>query len=170
MKADDDGAEPVNISRQGSYAISAPTWSPDGTRIAFISDWAMFDFWFDIWVVAPDGSQPTALRTHTPIMPNPYEQYQPAWSPDGRQLAYEECPWAWTTCSSSVIAVMNADGSAPTRLLVTSTSGLAHPTWSPDGQVIAFGSPNGIEWVSADGSARGRIISDGYSPAWRPLR
>jgi Tol biopolymer transport system component len=64
-----------------------------------------------------------------------------------------------------VIAVMNADGSGLTRLVAT--SGFASPTWSPDGQVIAFSSPSGIEWVSADGSARGRILSDGKSPAWR---
>jgi Tol biopolymer transport system component len=65
-----------------------------------------------------------------------------------------------------VIGVMNADGSGPTRLLAT--SGYAHPTWSLDGQVIAFGSPSGIEWVSADGSARGLIVANGHSPAWRP--
>jgi PKD repeat protein len=165
MTADEDGTRPTDVSNGRGYEAH-PAWSPDGTRIAFVSDQAMYDFWFDIWVMAPDGSQQTALRTHTPVTPHPHEQHQPAWSPDGRRLAYLECPWAWDVCSSGVVGVMNADGSAPTRLLAT--SGYAHPSWSPDGQVIAFGSPNGIEWVSADGSARGRIVANGRSPAWRP--
>jgi PKD repeat protein len=163
--ADDDAATPVTITQQAAR-VSEPTWSPDGARIAFISDWAMFDFWFDVWVVAPDGSQLSALRSHTPLTPNPDEQHQPAWSPDGRRMAYLECPWAFHVCSSSVIGVMNADGSGAVRL--AAASGYASPTWSPDGQVIAFSSANAIEWVRADGSQRGRIVRDGHSPAWRP--
>jgi Tol biopolymer transport system component len=65
-----------------------------------------------------------------------------------------------------VITVMNANGTGTIRL--ATTTGFAGPTWSPDGQVIAFASSNGIEWVSADGRQRGRIIADGHSPAWRP--
>jgi len=61
---------------------------------------------------------------------------------------------------------MNADGSGMVR--VAATSGFASPTWSPDGQTIAFASGSSIEWVSADGSQRGRIIDSGTSPAWRP--
>jgi Tol biopolymer transport system component len=72
----------------------------------------------------------------------------------------------WSYCDSGAVAVMNADGSG--LVLLTMASGYAHPTWSPDGQMIAFASANAIEWVSADGSQRGRIIADGTSPAWRP--
>jgi Tol biopolymer transport system component len=61
---------------------------------------------------------------------------------------------------------MSADGSGIVGL--TGASGFASPTWSPDGQVIAYASANAIEWVSADGSLRGRIIDNGHSPAWRP--
>ncbi|HET9512934.1 MAG TPA: LpqB family beta-propeller domain-containing protein [Gemmatimonadales bacterium] len=165
VKADDATAAPVNITRHFAR-VSEPAWSPDGTRIAFISDAAMYDFWFDIWLVAPDGTQLVALTTHTPTNPNPEEQHQPAWSSDGQRIAHVECPWAWNICSSSVIEVMNADGSGAVRL--AAASGFASPTWSPDGQVIAFASSNVIHWVSADGSRRGRIIEDGHSPSWRP--
>ncbi|HET8635042.1 MAG TPA: PKD domain-containing protein [Gemmatimonadales bacterium] len=166
VRAADDGTTPITFFPRRGYLTDA-AWSPDGSRIAFISDWNMFDFWFDAWVVSPDGSGPTALRQHTPATPNPDQQYQPAWSPDGQRLALVECPsWSWDTCSSSAIAVMNADGSGLSRL--TTTSGLAHPTWSPDGQTIAFANGSTIEWISSDGSQRGRIIENGTSPAWRP--
>lgn len=165
VRADGASTPPINVTQRGGVVAYA-AWSPDGTRIAYTSDWAMFDLWFDIWVVSPDGSQQTALTTHTPADPNPYEHYQPAWSPNGRRIAFVLCYWAFTRCSSSAVSLINADGSGVVRL--AAASGFASPTWSPDGQVIAYASSNAIEWVSADGNQRGRILDNGHSPAWRP--
>ena len=161
----DDQSMPVPVYQELGQA-QQPAWSPDGTRIAFMSDRGFYDSWFDIWVVAPDGSQLATLNTHTPAFPNPFEHYQPAWSADGQRIAFVSCAWAWNLCSSSAVSVMSADGSGAVRLVAA--SGFASPTWSPDGQVIAFASSNAIEWVSVDGSQRGRIIDNGHSPAWRP--
>jgi TolB protein len=56
----------------------------------------------------------------------------PAWSPDGRQIAFES-----DRDGESRIYVMGADGSNPVRL--TSPPGKdSHPSWSPDGKQIAF--------------------------------
>jgi Tol biopolymer transport system component len=99
---------------------------------------------FDIWVMSLDGSQSTELRNHTASSPNASEQYQPARSPDGRRIALVECPWAFNLCSSGAVTVMNADGSGLVPVAVASE--FAHPTWSPDGQLIA----------------------NGTTPAWRP--
>jgi TolB protein len=163
VSADDDGAAPITVLTT-TASVLHPAWSPDGTRIAFSSDWILIDFWLDIWVASADGSQPTVLRSHDP-QPT-FDELQPAWSPDGQRIAVVTCPLTWTYCDSGAVAVMNADGSGLVR--VASASGYAHPTWSPDGRIIAFASAHSIEWVSADGSQRGRIIADGTSPAWRP--
>jgi PKD repeat protein len=144
-------------------ALVDPAWSPDGTAIAYTSDWNAFDFAFDIWTVRPDGSD---ARTLNYSFATGFEHYQPAWSPEGSRIAYIECPWAFVQCTVSVVSVMDATGFGSTRL--AAALGFSSPTWSRDGQVIAFGTGNDIEWVSADGRQRGRILSNGHSPSWRP--
>jgi PKD repeat protein len=165
VRADSAGTSPIPVYQEPGQT-QHPAWSPDGSRIAFMSDREMYDFMFSIWVIAPDGSQLTALTTHWPESFNPGEHYQPAWSPDGQRVAYVSCPWAFSFCSSSVVSVMSADGSGVVHL--AATSGFTSPTWSPDGLVIAYASANAIEWVRADGGQRGRIVDNGHSPAWRP--
>ncbi len=163
VRADDDGAAPATVlARAGAAAY--PAWSPDGTRIAFSSDWNLYDFELDLWVMRLDGSAPTLLLGSQSVVA--FDRVQPAWSPDGRQIAVESCLYAYSVCAVGTVAVMNADGSG--FVDVAATKGLAHPSWSPDGQVIAFASGGSIEWVSADGSRHGLIIADGTSPAWRP--
>ena len=56
-------------------AIGHPTWSPDGTRIAFEKSYA-------IWVVNADGTGETAIYD-----PPGSFCYDPAWSPDGSRIA-----------------------------------------------------------------------------------
>ena len=67
----------------------------------------------------------------------------PAWSPDGRQIAFEGGPYAL-----SGVYVVNADGSGQRRL---ARNGRA-PAWSPDGRTIAFFSDSKIYLMNADGS------------------
>jgi Tol biopolymer transport system component len=65
---------------------SAPAWSPDGTRIAFESNanpaGGNPEGDMEIWVMNPDGSNPTQLTSNT------LHDEGPAWSPDGTMLAY----------------------------------------------------------------------------------
>jgi len=94
-------------------------------------------------------------------------QIEPAWSPDGRQIAFVS-----KRRGSFDVYVMNADGTGTRRL--TSTSGdEGHPTWSPDGKQIAFsrGAPSDVYVMNADGSGVRPIASgpaDETQPAWSP--
>ena len=93
-------------------------------------------------------------------------QIEPAWSPDGGQIAF-----ASRREGSVDIFVMNADGTNTQRLTSTKLDD-EHPTWSPDGKRIAFGRSDGHLYVMrADGSATKRLtesLDPESDPAWSP--
>jgi Tol biopolymer transport system component len=115
----------------------------------------------DIYMVNLDGTGLVRL-THDPAA-----DFDPSWSPDGRQIAYRH-----EDEKSGQIYVMNADGSDERNL--TKRRGLDYsPAWSPDGKKIAFGSVRGGRaaiWVmGTDGSGRKRLNKVyGEYPAWSP--
>jgi TolB protein len=86
----------------------------------------------------------------------------PAWSPDGRRIAFQR---------ENEIRVINADGSGERRIALGTD-----PAWSPDGTRIVFDSEGGIFVMNDDGSNAIRVLSDdflgepgglGY-PTWLP--
>jgi dipeptidyl aminopeptidase/acylaminoacyl peptidase len=73
----------------GDYDDASPAWSPDGTKLAFASNRtadADRNYNDDIWVVAADNADKGAHLTQ--ITTNPGEDHSPAWSPDGKWIAY----------------------------------------------------------------------------------
>ena len=125
----------------------------------------------DIWVIHPDGSNPTDLTNS----PSPTEDIDPAWSPDGNKIAFSRYPFLE---GGSRIYVMDADGSNIIQLTNRPITGDVKPFWSPDGTKIAFtrasGSNDYALWVmNADGSnqinltnhpSRDGIIGGCWSP------
>jgi Tol biopolymer transport system component len=84
---------------------------------------------------------------------------QPAWSPDGRLLAFRRSGSIW---------LVHPDGTALRRLTRGTCDGDAHPSWAPDGRRIVFGHGDGIWVVNADGSDRHLVTRRGENPAWSP--
>jgi Tol biopolymer transport system component/imidazolonepropionase-like amidohydrolase len=145
-----------------------PSWSPEGTRIAFqayrTSTW-------QIWTGKADG---TDLQ---PVTSGPYDDREPSWSPDGRQIAFSsdrsgsydvwlltlatgavtqlttapsnEFQPSWRSGSAEIayvsdrrehpgIYAMPASGGPGERVMAASAGNLAGPAFAPDGSSVAF--------------------------------
>ena len=157
MNADGSGRTQLTDDDTEDYD---PTWSPDGSKIAFSQDRA-------IHVMNADGSE---LRR---ITDNFYSNRTPAWSPDGTRIAYA----SWRDASFKIV-VIDADGSNPTQITDRRGSHLprgsqSHPTWSPDGNRIAFlratDDSADIYVMNADGTEQTLLLdaSELYKEHWR---
>jgi dipeptidyl aminopeptidase/acylaminoacyl peptidase len=128
----------------GEYDEAAPSWSPDGRSIAFVSrrrrEFDRTDN-YDLYVVeARPGAQPRPLTTFEGPDHNPeWGSRAPAWSPDGRQLAYVEGgPLKLMYYGGQKVAVVPAAG-GPARVLTASLDrNVLSPTFSRDGASILF--------------------------------
>ena len=139
------GARPAAIS----YRASQPTFSPDGSRLAFAQSG-------DIYVARPDGSRRRALTRG-------FYQYdsEPAWSPRGDKLAFSRY--------GRGLFVVGTRGGTPRRLFSTNseTSDLA---WAPSGAELAFaeyglsGEDAVIRGVALDGTLR--ELGSGWHVSW----
>lgn len=133
--------------------------------------------WWAICTVRRDGSHKRRLTSHLPTT-------NPAWSPDGRHIAFtrNEDVGEYTTLSDDDVFVMDADGSNLKQLTPERTGvHSGQPAWSPDGGRIVFVRgdslptalivrPGSIFMMNADGSDERRLTRGWLDarPAWSP--
>lgn len=153
-----------------------PSWSPDGTRIAFSSSRA--DAGVKNCIAGADALCPTNIYlVHadgtgvTRLTDDPAPEFAPAWSPDGASIAFVR-----SADGTEAIDAVNADGTDE-RQVATGTGGNQRPfTWSPDGRQIAFVRMQKASWdldvVNADGTGQRTVLSRNgvwtEGPAWSP--
>ena len=142
----------------------APNWSPDGTRISFRANGA-------IYVVQALGGEPKRLiETRETASGQQQAAGTHSWSPDGSELAYGLGNSIW---------LRGVDGGEP-RSIVTGASPHS-PAWSPDGRLIAYAdglrpamnyvATNAVWIVSASGGTPVRVSDSTHvniSPVWAP--
>ena len=163
MDGDGGNQRRVTVNPRGDLR---PAWSPDGKKIAFVSNRRNKDH-LQIWVIDADGKNPIRLTDGL------WDDY-PDWSPDGTKIVYDAHlhPEEHDVAPAG-ITVMDADGNNK-RLL---TREGAHPSWSPDGKRIAFvssknpGDDAQIYVMDVDGRNRMQLTHDFVHkrlPAWSP--
>jgi Tol biopolymer transport system component len=143
----------------------APSWSPDGKRLVFVSGATDSS---QIWIIDADGTHLERLT------PGPALDEQPAWSPDGKQIVFVRA--LSPTAQGLVVFDLRTHTE---RLLEARPGTYRHPTWSPDGRRIAFSYVRhaqtgryAIFEVGVDGKGLQRVSrnphDDYWDPAWSP--
>ena len=151
-----EGTSPQRLTANAHFD-HYPVWSPDGTRLAFVSsrhlEHATSVRERRLYTMAADGSD---VRLVTSIF-NAIAHHPPQWSPDGRRLAFVNDDGE--IASRYVTYLADADGSRLQRL----TPAVSGPSWAPDGTRLAFAKAEetevGLYTVAADGTDAQRLTT-----------
>src|SRR5213592_24432 len=161
----------VSPGKEQHYNI-APALSPDGSRVAYISDAGLFSY--DLYLANAENGQ--TIRKLVSATRDPHLESMQlinsagAWSTDGR-FAFG----AIVTGRPALRIVKGDNGDLIKEIKFPSLGEIFNPTWSPDGKQIAFSAQVGgvtdLYVYDLDSGQQRRLTNDAYAdlePAWSP--
>ena len=164
---DPDTRKATNVTNHPA-ADAEPCWSPDGKRIAFVSDRSGAA---EVWVMAADGTGPKQLTRGADLGPVTEELRvgtKLRWSPDGRRIAFV----GGKAAKENVFTVDPGTGAV---VQVTADEfPSAEPDWSPDGTRLLYtyfrDGQYALRMANPDGSGRREVTDEdgGDEGAWSP--
>ncbi len=162
-----DGSNVTALSPEG-VDDTAPTWSPDGRKIAFVSQ---RDGNREIYVMDANGQNVINVTRH------PADDWTPSWSPDGNQLAFSSIRtggWEIYILDTSCLGNPETCPEMITQITADGTGNIL-PVWSPDGSRFAFNSKATGNWdvytMAVDGSDLRQVttaLENDLAPTWSP--
>lgn len=180
---DSDGRNRTKLTASAQAETDAegsttPAWSSDGAFIAYSSSGEAVEENqrnIEIYVMRADGSEPRRLTNDRVF------DAMPAWSPDGKRIAFTHIPALGDEDADGVLIVIGPDGRGRSQLTHHPDTAEVvfdlHPRWSPDGSLVAFtratvtleGKPRvAIHAIAATGTGERLLIEDAAEPAWSP--
>ncbi len=151
-----------NLTHSSGAHDKWPTWSPDGSQIAFISDLSGEE---ELYLVPQDGSKPPQQITSGGAA----MRYQPEWSADGKRVAFSD--------KDGRIFVVTIADKKMAEIVKTPRNQIRDYVWSPRGNFLAFsmsttgtGFSQVYVWSAADNQVR-RVTEgtfNAFNPAWDP--
>jgi tricorn protease len=150
-----------NLTHSSGAHDKWPSWSPDGSQVAFISDMSGEE---EIYLQPQDGSKPPEQITHGGTA----MRYGPEWAPDGKRIAFSD--------KDGKLYILTLAGRKVVEIADSSRGQIRDYTWSPRGNYLAFTLPNENPfssvyiWSAAD-NQKHRVTDEYFNstnPAWDP--